>query len=114
MSAKHEIQNEKQTIFIMIGIYCRKNNHTYDGKKLCTKCQGLLNYAYLRIEKCPFWPSKGACQRCPIHCYKKDMRMAIKKVMAFSGPRMIIENPLYAFKHMLTKNRKFINTTTSS
>lgn len=92
------IEKEKRTIETMIKIYCKKKH-----KKgvLCDECNELLEYAHKRLNYCKFGEEKGTCEKCPIHCYKKDMRERIKEVMRFSGPRLLIYNPLELFKHML-------------
>ena len=81
----------------MIKLYCRKKHHS---KELCENCSELLNYANLRIEKCPFMETKTFCSACKVHCYKKEMREKIREVMKFSGPRMIFYHPILAIKHL--------------
>lgn len=91
-----KIESEKQTIALMIKIYCRKKHHS---KQLCDDCQALLDYALNRLDHCRYGENKGFCKQCPIHCYKKDKRMAIRKIMRFSGPRMIFYDPLMVLRH---------------
>lgn len=81
----------------MIKLYCRKK---HNSNELCADCLKLLNYANLRIEKCPFSESKTFCSACKVHCYKKDMRNNIRRVMKFSGPLMIFYHPILAIKHI--------------
>lgn len=47
--------------------------------------------------------NKTTCSRCKVHCYKKDMREKIRAVMKFSGPRLIIYNPIELIKHAINK-----------
>lgn len=94
------IEREKKTIELMINIYCRKK-HNNKRKELCEECNELLEYAHKRLSYCKFGENKSTCGKCPIHCYKKDMKVKIKEVMKFSGPRLIIYNPIELFKHML-------------
>lgn len=96
------IDREKKTIKLMINIYCRKNHKMKDGQ-LCDDCNELLEYAHKRLSFCKFGENKSTCSRCPIHCYKKDMKEKVKKVMKFSGPRLIIYNPVELIKHTLNK-----------
>lgn len=93
------IEREKKTIELMINIYCRKK-HNNKRKELCEECNELLEYAHKRLSYCKFGENKSTCAKCPIHCYKKDMKVKIKEVMKFSGPRLIIYNPIELFKHM--------------
>jgi hypothetical protein len=36
-----------------------------------------------------------------VHCYKKEMQSRARKIMRYSGPRMIWNHPLMAFLHLL-------------
>ena len=96
------IDREKKTIKLMIEIYCKKNHGMKSGQ-LCQECEELLEYAHKRLSFCKFGENKSTCSRCPIHCYKKDMKEKIKEVMKFSGPRLIIYNPIELVKHALNK-----------
>lgn len=89
---------EQETIEKMIHIYCIKNHHT---KELCSECEELVNYAKARSQRCPFMAEKTFCAHCKVHCYRPEMRERIRKVMRFSGPRMIIYAPKTALWHML-------------
>lgn len=92
------IEKEKRTIETMIKIYCKKN---HKKSELCDECNELLEYAHKRLSYCKFGDEKSTCEKCPIHCYKKDMKERIKVVMRFSGPRLLIYNPLELFRHMI-------------
>lgn len=93
------IEREARTVRIMIGIFCQA--HHKPGSGLCTECQDLLTYANERLTRCPFAPDKPACAKCPVHCYKADMRERIRHVMRYSGPRMIWRHPILAVQHLL-------------
>lgn len=96
------IDREKKTITLMINIYCQKKHGNKKGE-LCDECKELLEYAHKRLSFCKFGDSKSTCAKCPIHCYKKDMREKVKAVMKFSGPRLILHSPLELIKHSLNK-----------
>lgn len=96
-------EKEKELIAFMIGLYCKKQHGEYykkTGNKMCPECTELYDYALERINKCPLMENKTFCSSCKIHCYKNEMREKIKKVMKFSGPRMIIYNPVLAINHI--------------
>lgn len=95
--------NDKEKVVLskMIRIYCRSKHHCKDV--LCRDCQELEQYAYARLECCKFGEEKPTCKKCPIHCYKKDMKEKIQIVMRFSGPRMIFYSPMSAISHFLKK-----------
>ena len=46
------IEQEKDTIFQMIKIYCHGKKHCH--AELCDDCSALLDYAYARLEHCKF------------------------------------------------------------
>lgn len=67
---------------------------------MCPECLVLYKYARMRIEKCPFMETKTFCSQCKVHCYMKDKREQIRKVMRFSGPRMLVYHPVMAICHL--------------
>ena len=95
------IEREKQTIKLMVEIYCKKKHGTKG--ELCAECQEFLEYAHKRLSFCKFGEEKSTCSRCPIHCYKKDMKETAKEVMKFSGPRMLLYKPSEVVRHALNK-----------
>jgi hypothetical protein len=101
---KGRIAREKRTIEAMIALYCRDNHRTTTS--LCEECTALLQYARLRLDKRPFGENKPTCARCPIHCYKPDMREETKRVMRYSGPRMLLRHPILAIGHLLDGFKK--------
>jgi len=94
-----KIEYEKQGVSRMIHLYCRKKHNTPGD--LCKECETLKQYAFDRLVHCPFKEHKAACKDCTVHCYRKDMRAEIRKVMRFSGPRMILYHPLDVLKHLI-------------
>jgi len=97
------ISREGNTVAVMIAFYCRKH-HLADG--FCTQCEELLEYANERLEKCPFGERKTTCAKCPVHCYRLEMRQRIRAVMRYSGPRMIYKHPVMAIRHLMDGRRK--------
>ncbi len=95
---------ERKTIAKMIGIYCHAKHHT--SQELCESCQYLLDYAELRLTRCPFAPDKPVCGKCPVHCYQADKREQVREVMRFAGPRMMLADPIAAFRHMTARFRR--------
>jgi hypothetical protein len=105
LSSEHpRITREKKTIEAMVHIYC-KNHH--EGKtELCPECSELLEYAKMRLDKCPFQEKKTTCGKCLIHCYQPQMREKVKKVMRYSGPRMLLHHPVLAMHHAVDGFKK--------
>ena len=101
------LQRERKTVRIMIEIYCREYHKNPGG--LCAECQDLVQYSEKRVDHCVFGSEKPTCAKCPIHCYKTDMREKIKAVMRFSGPKMIFKHPVLAIYHLLDSKRKVPN-----
>ena len=103
MDVKTKREREKETVSLMIAIYCRKK---HGSKTLCRSCAELDAYARLRSDKCPFMETKTFCSNCKVHCYKKDMREKIREVMSFSGPRMIFHHPIQACRHVIESKKE--------
>lgn len=97
------LQNEYDTIVIMVKIFCRKH-HDKSGV-LCSECSELLDYARQRLSICPFHDQKTTCQNCSVHCYKKDMKQKIRDVMRYSGPKMVWQHPVLAARHLIDSRR---------
>lgn len=92
------IEEEKYVVELMIRLYCRKcEGHDV----LCPECQELLDYARNRLDHCRFGARKPTCRKCPVHCYRPEMKERIKAVMRWSGPRMMLYHPIAAFRHIL-------------
>ena len=92
------IKGEQQVVEQMIRLYCRKKE---GNKELCPACIELLQYTKARLEHCKFGEGKTTCRKCPVHCYRPEMREQIRKVMRWSGPRMILYHPITAIKHLI-------------
>jgi predicted amidophosphoribosyltransferase len=94
------IESEKQVVEKMILIYCRSH---HGGPGLCDDCRSLLHYSHERLDSCPFKERKDFCSKCIVHCYTPAERERIRKVMGYSGPRILRYYPVVALKHMLGK-----------
>ena len=103
MDVASKREQEKETVTLMISIYCRKK---HGGRTLCPECVELNDYARLRSDKCPFMETKTFCSNCQVHCYKPDMREKIREVMRFSGPRMLFHRPVMAIRHVIESKRE--------
>jgi hypothetical protein len=97
------MNREAKTVSLMIGFYCRSR---HKSRELCPACRELLDYAALRLEKCPFQEGKTTCARCPVHCYQPEMRARVREVMRFAGPRMLYKHPVMAIRHLIDGRRK--------
>lgn len=91
------IEREKRVVEKMIRLYCRGKE---GNKELCDDCRALLSYAHARLSHCKFGNNKTSCKRCPIHCYKPNMRARMREVMRYSGPRMLLHHPIAAVRHI--------------
>ena len=45
--------------------------------------------------------NKPTCKKCPIHCYKPDMKEKMREAMRYAGPRMMWYHPIAAIKHLI-------------
>ena len=129
------IADEKKVVALMIRMYCRRhcrqqgqnaitdqtnqtdqtdrtgdtnpadNSSRTATSPLCPECAALLDYALRRLDSCRFGNGKPSCRKCPVHCYRADMRERIRTVMRWAGPRMIFHHPLAATRHLLRELR---------
>ncbi len=81
----------------MVWCYCRGCHSS--GNELCPECRGLLSYAAVRLDRCRFGEQKPTCAKCPVHCYQRDRREQVKRVMRYAGPRMLWQHPVLSFFH---------------
>lgn len=101
---KNFMDKEKDTLRKMIGLYCKKQHHS--GNNPCSDCQALFNYACKRLDRCRFGADKPTCGKCPVHCYRPNLRGKIKEIMRYAGPRMFIYHPLDAIRHIIRSRKK--------
>ncbi len=121
-NAEEKIKKEQNTVSVMIRIYC-KGNHKEAWKEykrqkgktcetdfLCPDCKDLENYAALRNQKCPYLAkgTKTFCSCCKTHCYKQEYREKIRKVMRYSGPRLILIMPGKFWSHLFLTIKKIL------
>jgi hypothetical protein len=99
MSIKHQ----QQAIRVMIQLFCRHHHGTQET--LCEDCQNLRDYALIRLSRCRYGDDKPTCRQCVTHCYQKQMRTQMNKVMRFAGPRMILHHPIMAVRHFWSEKR---------
>lgn len=101
------VKREKRIVQLMMNKYCED---IHNNSTLCTDCNELLEYAERRLLTCPYIENKPVCSNCDIHCYNKNQKEKIKKVMRTVGPKMIYTNTLdtlwYFFYKFIHKNQK--------
>ena len=107
MDVEKKRKREQYVVTEMIDLYC-KHHHSENRKDghMCSECEELSEYARFRSEKCPFMKEKTFCANCKVHCYKPDMREKIRKVMRYSGPRMLFHHPILAIWHLISSKRE--------
>ena len=112
------IADEKKVVALMIRMYCRRHcrqqgrtaitdrtDTRQNTRQICPECAALLDYAHRRLDSCRFGNGKPSCRKCPVHCYRADMRERIRTVMRWAGPRMIFRHPIAATRHLLRELR---------
>ena len=97
--ASKRLTREWRTIAAMVRCYCR--DHHTASTTLCAECQGLLDYAAVRLERCRFGIEKPVCAKCPVHCYQRARREQVRAVMRYAGPRMLWQHPILSLRHWL-------------
>jgi hypothetical protein len=99
------LAREHLTMAKMVGIYCSAHHESAAGT-LCDECGEFLDYAEVRLRKCPYGYDKPTCANCPVHCYKPAQREQARKIMRYAGPRMLFRHPILAIAHKLDGFRK--------
>ncbi|MBN2428015.1 MAG: nitrous oxide-stimulated promoter family protein [Deltaproteobacteria bacterium] len=99
------IAKEYLTIAAMIDIYCRKIHGRKNSR--CPKCLELLDYVEKRLQFCRYAENKPRCRECPTPCFAQPQKALIKKVMKFSGPRLMLYHPFLALRHLGKKASDF-------
>lgn len=95
---KGRIEGEKRVVELMIRLYCW---HKEGNRELCSSCAGLLAYARQRLDRCPFGEAKSTCRKCRVHCYRREEREQIRRIMRWAGPRVLFFHPAAAIGHLL-------------
>ncbi len=101
---------EIETVSQMIALYCAGNHADKEktdkarcGERVCPACAELDAYAAKRTERCRKMHVKTSCEQCENHCYAPEMRLRIRAVMRYAGPRMLVKHPIAAVRHLLGK-----------
>lgn len=97
--ANKRLSREWKTVRAMVVIYCKGRHRSAPG--LCVKCQELVDYAQVRLQRCVFGADKPTCANCPVHCYLPARRTEMKDVMRYAGPRMLWKHPVLCVRHWL-------------
>lgn len=100
MKTKKKNDKGLSLVELMIDIYYDKN------KNQRLKREDLKAYVKERLRKCPHGDAKPSCSSCKIHCYDQTHRDQIRRVMRFSGPRMIFYAPGSAVRHFLESKKE--------
>lgn len=111
-----KVRRDLRTLATFITFYCRRR-HPNDERApvslrtidvtsvcgravpLCAPCAKLLAHAFMKRILCPL-DSKPTCKRCPQHCYAPAYRIAIREVMRFAGPRLVLRGRLDYLVHL--------------
>lgn len=93
------LAREARTLTVMVRLYCH-GHHDTANRELCADCRELLDYALVRLSRCPYQAQKPTCAKCPIHCYRPEPRERIRAVMRYAGPRMLLHRPGLAILHL--------------
>jgi hypothetical protein len=99
------LERERNTVSAMIFIHCQ-GKHGAPRSQLCEECTLLHDYAMERVAACRYGDEKPTCRKCPVHCYKPEMREKIRTLMRYAGPRMLFKHPRLAFRHLLDGAKK--------
>ncbi|MGY0614499.1 nitrous oxide-stimulated promoter family protein [Vibrio sp. FJH11] len=98
-----KLATEFKTVRAMVEVYCSAHHGT--SNELCAQCRELLEYAEVRLDRCPYGEDKPTCNKCPIHCYKPEPKEQMRLIMRYSGPRMLTKHPILAIRHLIHERR---------
>lgn len=111
-----KLRRDLKVVAKFIDVYCR-HRHNADDKApaqlrnidvealygrplhLCPSCRKLFVHAFVKRVACPLHP-KPACKKCPTHCYAPEYRAQIRKVMKYSGRRLVLCGRLDYLYHL--------------
>lgn len=101
---------EMKVISQMVAMYCA-GHHSSDartaqahcGEEVCESCAAIDAYAVARTQRCRQMDHKTTCEECGNHCYGQAERDEIRKIMRWSGPRMLTKHPIAALRHVLRR-----------
>lgn len=99
MNVSEKREHEKKIIREMIN--CYELHHK--NEEVTKEMEHLLKYALERLDYCPNIETKTFCSRCKSKCYTNEMQEKIRRVMRFSGLRMMKTHPLLVMKHLLIR-----------
>ena len=97
------LKREWLTLQKMVGIFCAAH---HGEPSPCMECREFLDYAKVRLEKCPYGAQKPTCANCPVHCYKRSHREQAQTIMRYAGPRMLLRHPVLTIAHLLDGRRE--------
>ncbi|BAJ03940.1 nitrous oxide-stimulated promoter family protein [Shewanella violacea] len=97
-----KLLREYQTIAAMVEIYCKAHKHDAKPMSACPECLEFLAYAHTKLDRCPYGQDKPSCKKCPVHCYKPQMKDKAREIMVFAGPKMLFPHPIMAIRHLLS------------
>lgn len=100
MLLKGRLKREFETIKAMVQIYCKAHCPAKGKLEACQQCQEFLAYAHTKLDRCPYGQAKPTCNKCPVHCYKPELKAKARQIMVFAGPRMLLPHPIMAMRHL--------------
>jgi hypothetical protein len=91
--------HHRVVVELMIRRHCwRRHGHRLD---LCPQCRDLLEYAASRLDACVHGDAKPPCLRCPVHCFRPEMRAAIRQIMRENRLWFLCRHPLHSLRYLL-------------
>lgn len=98
-----KLLREFKTIAAMVHIYCKAHCDAKGDVANCPDCHAFLDYAHTKLDRCPYGQAKPTCNKCPVHCYKPDLKAKAREIMIYAGPRMLLPHPIMAIRHLLNE-----------
>lgn len=100
----HEQRKDIRVLRKFTEVWCHGQHHSprrpcslpggMQPVQLCPECAAFLEYAVGKRMKCPLEAEKPSCKHCRIHCYAPQQRALVKRIMAWSGRRLLLRGRL--------------------
>ncbi len=103
-----KLATEFKTVKAMVEVYCHDHHGTKDA--LCSECRELLDYAEVRLDRCPYGEENRRNKASNPPAINPNLKEQMRLVMRYSGPRMLLKHPILAVRHLLHEKREVPET----
>ena len=101
---KTQAQKDRDTLEALGRIYCDAHHGQADkdSSGLCPFCRNVVETTFARSQSCPNG-HEGNYEDCSIKCQRGEEQKNVKRLMAYSAPRMLFRHPLMTITYLRKK-----------